>query len=63
MIQTCSCGNIADYAVYDDARPLCLLCMLKAVEVPLGVKVRTLDPWEKELPDTKNAPGCNQGRS
>lgn len=62
MIQKCNCGNIADYAVHDDAQPKCLLCMLEAVEAPLGVKVRTLDPWEKMLPDTKNAPGCNQGR-
>lgn len=53
MILKCSCGNIADYAVHADAQPKCLICMLEAVDVPLAVMVRTLDPWEKEPPTKK----------
>ncbi|MEK3718913.1 hypothetical protein [Paenibacillus sp. FSL R7-0333] len=62
MLQKCNCGNIADYAVYADAQPKCLLCMLEAVDTTIAVPVRTLDPWEKEPPTTNNAPGCNQER-
>lgn len=62
MLVKCKCGNIADYAVHADAQPKCLLCMLEAVDVPLAVLVRTLDPWETNPPETINAPGCNQER-
>lgn len=48
MSLKCSCGNKADYAVHDDAQPKCLICMLEAVDVPIPILVRTLDPWEAE---------------
>jgi len=70
MSLKCGCGENAIYAVYDDRQPHCLSCMLEAVDVPLQVLVRTLDPWEAECykpsntdqPEHKDAPGGNRGR-
>lgn len=60
MIQKCSCGNVAVYAVGDSAQPMCLRCMLEAVDTPIAVPVRTLDPWETNPPETNNAPGATR---
>lgn len=62
MTLKCGCGADAIYAVYDNRQPHCLSCMLEAVDVPLQVLVRTLDPWETNPIQTNNALGGNQGR-
>ncbi len=49
----CGCGNNADYAVYEKREPHCLICMMEAVDTPIAILVRTLDPWEKEIPNDK----------
>lgn len=58
----CNCGELAAYAVRDDAEPKCLSCMLNAVDTPVAILIRTLDPWETNPIQTNNALGGNQGR-
>lgn len=52
----CGCGNFADYAVYEKRDPHCLICMMEAVDTPIAIPVRTLDPWEQEIPEIKPEP-------
>lgn len=44
----CGCGNPAEFVVYDHEEPHCKDCMVEAVTVPMAVKVRQIDIWDRQ---------------